>query len=459
MPDVDLPMRERTFDWRDEYDRLPVAKKLLDLLTSDIDGLSPVVIDGGWGSGKTEFCWKTINLFKADHEDYQVIHVDAFEADHGDEPLMTLLAAVAEHLPKDKQRLLIQQAIPAIRFAAKTGLKAAVSWALRQDAVDLGDSFEKEVKRAGDAAIDAAVESTLRDHIESRRSIETLREALGRLAEKKPIVVFVDELDRCRPDFAISMLESIKHVFAVGGVQFVLVTNTEQLRASIRHVYGLGEDGSQRYLDKFLGFSFALPDRHPAAPRANRSSFAAVTHFRDLVIASDWLNVSAVRQDAGHRLARTLIESNQRSLREVETWVRYLEIYQIVTKRAGFNNDDAFIFKLLRILATYVFCFEPDAKREIQRGMFDAERLAGLLGKSELPDPKSNAPEDLISALLLIDSNVGQKVSLPLGNTNVEDAWKEKIVGTLYHLDEFGEGKNLEELREVFLALELGARE
>src|SRR5690606_3475713 len=233
-------------------------------------------------------------------------------ADHGDEPLMTLLAAVAEHLPKDRQRLLVQLALPAMRFMAKTGLKAAFSWWLRQDAAKLNESFEREVKQAGDAAIDAAIESTLRDHIEARRSIETLREALGRLAEKERIVIFVDELDRCRPDFAISMLESIKHVFNVEGVQFVLVTNAEQLRASIRHVYGLNEQNSRRYLDKFVGYSFALPHRHSPTSRGIRINRTSVTHYRVLSNQSKWVAGSSANH-SGRKFVERLIISNQLS--------------------------------------------------------------------------------------------------------------------------------------------------
>ena len=52
---------EYTFDYRDEFLRKPIAEKLISLLDSDIN-LSPLVIDGGWGTGKTEFCKKVANF-------------------------------------------------------------------------------------------------------------------------------------------------------------------------------------------------------------------------------------------------------------------------------------------------------------------------------------------------------------------------------------------------------------
>lgn len=43
------------FDGRDEFSRKSVAEKAIKLLKSDID-VSPMIIDGNWGAGKTEFC-------------------------------------------------------------------------------------------------------------------------------------------------------------------------------------------------------------------------------------------------------------------------------------------------------------------------------------------------------------------------------------------------------------------
>lgn len=95
-----------TFDVQDDYNRLPIAENLIKLLTSEIK-LSPIVIDGGWGTGKTEFCYKTINLLKKFNPDYEPIYIDAFKSDHADEPLVTLLAAVLNILPDPDKKSLI----------------------------------------------------------------------------------------------------------------------------------------------------------------------------------------------------------------------------------------------------------------------------------------------------------------------------------------------------------------
>lgn len=249
-----------TFGTRDEYQRKPIAEKIIRLLESGAK-ISPLVIDGHWGAGKTEFCKKLVHLIEDAETNLRPIYVDAFKADHADEPLMTLMAAVLKALPEADRKPLIKKALPAIRFGAKTLLKAGVSWGLKQDAADVVEDFKDEIKSAGEEVINHAVESLLANHVTAEENINTLQKALAELAAVKPIVVFIDELDRCRPDFAINMLENIKHVFDVENVQLVLVTNFDQLRSSINHCYGNGLD-AQRYLDKFVQFSLSLSDTH-----------------------------------------------------------------------------------------------------------------------------------------------------------------------------------------------------
>ncbi len=87
-----------------------------------------------------------------------------------------------------------------------------------------------------------------------------------------PLVVFVDELDRCRPDFAIKLIEVVKHLFDVPGVCFVVSTNMKQLSESVRAVYGGGFDAAH-YLQRFFDLTYHLPP--PDHYRYAMSLFAA----------------------------------------------------------------------------------------------------------------------------------------------------------------------------------------
>ncbi len=73
-----------------------------------------------------------------------------------------------------------------------------------------------------------------------------------------PVVLLIDELDRCRPTFAVAMLERIKHFFSVPGLVFVLALDLEQLKASTRKVYGAEMDATE-YLRRFIDLELRLP--------------------------------------------------------------------------------------------------------------------------------------------------------------------------------------------------------
>lgn len=374
---------------RDEFQREKVADKVIQLLTSEIN-LSPMVIDGDWGTGKTEFCHKLIKKFATAHENYRLLYVDAFQADHADSPLMTIVSAVMTLLPDGGEKsTLLQKALPVLRYGLATAGKAIVSHVLKQNADDIADGLEKSLQDDLDKAIDASVKALLKDHEKAQENLKALQNILEDIAKFSPIVIFIDELDRCRPDFAVQLLEVIKHTFNVKDLQFVLVTNTRQLKAAINHRYG-HQVNAQRYLDKFLKFSFCLPEFVPGRTRQGDDLVLAATeHFSNLVQKSATLkDTDLSKKNHGvYGFTEELLSLNNVSLREVETFVRHLEIYHRLSE--GLAPNTIFGYQLLRIFGVFTFCFASGIADSIQRNKVDANQIAGILGLSCLPDYKS----------------------------------------------------------------------
>tara|TARA_R110001583_G_scaffold193090_1_gene360699 strand:- start:10331 stop:11680 length:1350 start_codon:yes stop_codon:yes gene_type:complete len=365
-----------TFDQRDEFNRRAIAEKTISLLTSDIE-VSPLIIDGDWGTGKSEFCHKLINLMKVSHTEHQLIYVDAYKADNVDEPLLTLLAEIMKLVPKGlQQKSFFKKILPTLKFGLKAGAKGAVGHLLKQDFADVADDFDKEIKQVSDKIIDSSVESLLKGHVEASKNLQALQSALTELAKENPITIFVDELDRCRPDYAVAILETIKHVFDVVNVQFVLVTNSTQLRASINHCYG-SEVNSQRYLDKFIGFSFVLPE----VVQSQYGKLVAIAHYVNLIRSSKALKTSKLDQGGNVKFIEDLIQVNNWSLREIETFVKHLEIYQVLTGSYAFENLGN---NILTLLGVAIFCFNPEQKRKLTKGVVDGKSLTSFIGCYEL---------------------------------------------------------------------------
>ena len=384
-----------TFDTQDEFNRKPIAENIIRLLTSDID-LSPMVIDGGWGTGKTEFCQKLIRLMQQQHPDYQPVYIDAFRSDHSGEPLLALLAEIikactpedTDEQPSEQRKNITRKVAKAAGFLMKTVANAAVGHVLKQSTDDLAEGLQQIINDSQDAdslaetvtdaaatiashTIDATVEALLKEQIEAEKNLETLKACLKELAADKPIILFIDELDRCRPDYAVDMLEVIKHVFDVENVKVVLVTNTKQLRAAINHRYGVEVD-AHKYLNKFLKYSFTLPDK-VAVPFEVERALVSVEYFKQLIRKSHMADQlkDLIEENNIMSSISDMIEGSHISLREVEQLVQVLEIYYSLSQEL--NRKLIWEYKLPRIIAIFIFCFYPSLIDDINQNITESQ--------------------------------------------------------------------------------------
>ena len=442
-----------TFDTQDEFNRKPIAENIIRLLTSPID-LSPMVIDGGWGTGKTEFCQKLIRLMQEQHPDYRPVYIDAFRSDHSGEPLLALLAEIIKACtPEGSDEKLIEEHKDRIRritkaagFLMKTVAKAAVGHVLKQNTDDLAEELQQIMnddqeadslaETVTDAAatisshtIDATVEALLKEQIEAEKNLETLKTCLKELAAEKPIILFIDELDRCRPDYAVDMLEVIKHVFDVENVKVVLVTNTKQLRAAINHRYGVAVD-AQKYLDKFLKYSFALPDKIVARFEEERA-LVSVEYFKQLIRKSRMASQLQALIDERSPIIgfiSDMIERNNISLRETERLVRFLEIYHSLS---GGLNKVIWQYALLRITGVFIFCFYSSLMDDINKNRTDSKDFARLFNIQSL----ANIPKNSFG-VVHTNTNVIAMMLILYGTANIHfdvstlhdrRSWQERI--------------------------------
>ena len=438
---------EKTFATHDEFNRKPIAENIIRLLTSPID-LSPMVIDGGWGTGKTEFCQKLIRLMQQQHPDYQPIYIDAFRSDHSGEPLLALLAEIIKSCtPEDtdgqqsERKRLTREISKLVKFGIKTGANALSHYFLKQSVDDLAEEFqqitsdEQEAKNVAetvtdvaakitDYTIDATVEALLKEQIEAEKNLETLKACLKELAADKPIILFIDELDRCRPDYAVDMLEVIKHVFDIENVKVVLVTNTKQLRAVINHRYGAEVD-AQKYLDKFLKYSFALPDKIVDQSEEGRA-LVSVHYFERLIKDSGIGGVLI----SGYRVMECInemIRRNNLSLRETERLVRFLEIYHSLSHGLRDRNECVL---WLRVVGVFIFCFYPSLMDDINKNRTDAREFAQLFNLQSWPDmldePHYLKKVDVIAAMLILNSKI-EDPRFTLLKSNEKYYWQTQI--------------------------------
>ncbi len=205
IPKEDLLHRRKTSD------------TLSSLLTRVADPLV-VALDGKWGTGKTWFLQRWVGEHSKKNQDTStVVYFDAFAYDYLSDPLPALVQALADRTAEDTiMQKLKETAFKLVKPLARVGLAAATSGA----------------SVIGGAVINAIGQETERNLDEywkcekgKHTAMKQFRTALESLADKekgKKVIFVIDELDRCRPDYALEVLEVIKHFFSVPGVHFVL---------------------------------------------------------------------------------------------------------------------------------------------------------------------------------------------------------------------------------------------
>lgn len=271
---------------KDLFGRAPIAEGLTRLVSS-VDQPLVVALDGDWGSGKTTFLrfW-TGELRKVG---FPVVFFDAFQNDYADDAFIALAGevfALVEQQNKGQSKVAKKFASKAVnagkvllRSGLKMGVKAATMGALNAaDFDDLADAVSDESADAFDVNIGEMItkQSVHRDAIEEfKKALSDLPALLSPAVdgeEQKPLIFIIDELDRCRPAFALALLERVKHFFSVPSVHFVLGMNSDQLSNSVKAVYGSGID-ARTYLQKFIHLTWTLSQRERYASDRARGKY------------------------------------------------------------------------------------------------------------------------------------------------------------------------------------------
>lgn len=252
-------------------------QRLGEQLTNYVDRLNcgaVLALDARWGEGKTWFVrhWQK----HLENEGHNVIYLDAFANDYLDDPFLVISSEITACLSKDdansshintfkeKAAAAYQALLPTLPKVLLTlGLNLISGGILGTLAQQVYESGEKVIESATDGIgdkIKESIEAKIESHEADKNTLLAFKQELTQLAKEfdKPLVFIIDELDRCRPDFAIRLIERIKHFFDIPKIVFVLVMDKTQFSKVVCHNYGYDEKLGEEYLDKFVDFSIKL---------------------------------------------------------------------------------------------------------------------------------------------------------------------------------------------------------
>ena len=240
-------------------------------------------LNAEWGFGKTYFLENLALELK--EKQHPVVYFDAWKNDYTKDPLLAFISEVdnslKEYFKEDPKtykilkKAFVSMAPKILSSIVQKGMGVTfdeLNEVIEDEEISkfLEDNSDSAEKAIGSVILKSA-EKALKNHQVIKKSIGSFKEnmkklliAIGGLEDKNlPLFILIDELDRCRPSYAIELLENIKHLFDIEHIIFIVATDSKQLSHSINAIYG-NEFESQRYLKRFFDqeYTLRIPDSY-----------------------------------------------------------------------------------------------------------------------------------------------------------------------------------------------------
>lgn len=347
--------------------------RLLDSIKSNFS----IAIDNDWGTGKTFFVKQVKMILDAYNEhsyDYELsnleriknvidikninlhlaVYYNAWENDNQKSPLLSLIYEIIKvaKIDTNKTDIFINK-----EKIIKDGLSAIVKHFSGIDIKELLKCVETEAK---DIFKEIKGQKSIKEQVDN-----ILNNLLLEHGER--LVIFIDELDRCRPTFAVELLEQIKHYFDNDKITFVFSTNIKQLQYTIKKYYGEAFE-AKRYLDKFFDLTISL------------NEINVIEYF-------NFVNENS-RGDMYDYVCKEIVKEYNFTLRDV---IKFVQINKICIENLRKTKNEYLYFdeKNIRYILTYVLpiMIGLKIKRYDQYEDFitgkDSTPLITILSKSE----------------------------------------------------------------------------
>lgn len=224
-------------------------------------------INGEWGTGKSfilEMFEEKLSQIQSEEnfdDKYFIVHYNCWKYDYYEEPLIAIVSSIITKIEektklfsdsKEKQEILgmFKAAGVSLWSLANTAFKAKTG-------LDIQSAYETVIKGEREGAEKYERDHAYDTYLGLNKVIDRLSELLQNIAEQYTVVIIVDELDRCIPEYAIKVLERLHHLTEEQrNIITILAIDKIQLLASVKQLFGF--DNPEKYLEKFIHFDIKL---------------------------------------------------------------------------------------------------------------------------------------------------------------------------------------------------------
>ena len=361
LPEIEIP-EEYPFQ-NDRLNRQPCANTFYSLVKMYASTGCVIALNGEWGTGKTTFVRMIMQMIKKDGG--HPLYFNAWENDYVSDPLVALLAELKELSPNSN----IWDNV----ISSGGKILASVATSVAKNFVKNKIGIDSDAVEAGVDEAERILKDDIEDFVKQKTSFEKFRKNLQNYVaenttEEVPVVFFIDELDRCNPNFAVLVLERIKHLFDIPNVVFVLSVNKKQLGYTIQGYYGSANIDADNYLRRFIDIEYSLP-------RPNGEDFCKYLYdaygFSEVFNHKERMNYSEFRsdEDSFKRIANTLVASSDLDLRTTDKIFAHTRLALMEFRSSNYIVPDVFF------LLCYLKVANPELYRSIVEQKYTAQQL------------------------------------------------------------------------------------
>lgn len=315
--------KEAPFE-NDILERKSIADVLTQMIENSDTGFT-LSLNASWGNGKTTF----VNMWKAhlESQNYRTIYINAWEQDYLQDPFSIIISTIWKELSVYSGTDIAtgEESLKSLASIAWDIMKFHIGKVVGEKTVE---EIENKIKTVGVPEFMSICSSY-------PKLIEKFKKQLGdivnKICEQKKLVIFVDELDRCRPNFAVEFLERIKHIFAIPNIVFVLSIDKDVLCSAIKGFYGSEQIDAERYLRRFIDIEYNLPT-------VSRRNFIEQLYTQ---YGLSKYNQDSTLDNSGKSIIYALVElleNPQLCLRDVEKYIIRLQLATTALNRKNINQ-------------------------------------------------------------------------------------------------------------------------
>lgn len=262
---IEINEKEDFSSEKDIFKRKDFGERLISLFENTQEELV-VALNAPWGEGKSTFIkmWQNHIKLNQDNIKIKTIYFDAFKNDYQKDPFLAITSEIYSlcNMKEESKKEFIKNAKEVgkslVWGAFKLGTKLTTAGLVDETVLENGAN---DISSILNDNIEKLIENRIKNHEANKNALDKFKGDLEKfIASEKPILFIIDELDRCRPDYALELLEQIKHLFSVKNLHFLLVVNSKQLESSIKSKYG-NEINAHEYLQKFITLTLELPKK------------------------------------------------------------------------------------------------------------------------------------------------------------------------------------------------------